>query len=378
VVTVPSQMTVGATHPGIPLYANDALDGSPLRYFANMSKPLLSRRDFLKLSSYGLMGIFLPDLSSRFPYEDSFANLQGRIIDRTVWAHDEPNPKAKRAKLYWRDLVVSITNTTIGDAESAYNRVWYQLEEGGYAYSGGIQPVRTILNQPQEIPTRGALGEVSVPYTDAYLEADLNADLVYRLYYETVHWVMSAVDGVDKSKWYRLWDDKFEQYYYVPARHIRIVPGGELSPLSPDVPSENKRVEVRLDDQLLLAYENGKIVFATRISSGGKRMSGRYTTPVGDKFITYHKRPTRHMAAGDIASNGFDLPGVPWVLYITEGGISFHGTYWHNDFGHPHSHGCINMTPQAAKWLYRWTLPSVPPEKLLIYGYVGTRVEIKV
>jgi lipoprotein-anchoring transpeptidase ErfK/SrfK len=84
------------------------------------------------------------------------------------------------------------------------------------------------------------------------------------------------------------------------------------------------------------------------------------------------------MAAGDIASNGFDLPGVPWVLYINEAGISFHGTYWHNDYGFPHSHGCINMAPQAAKWLYRWSMPTVPPDKYLMYGRVGTRVEIKV
>src|SRR5512147_2875739 len=129
-----------------------------------MSKAVLSRRDFLKLSKYGLMGIFLPQLSAHLPQEDEFTNLQGRIIDRTVWSYDQPNVKAKRTKLYWQDLVVPITNTTIGDDESAYNRVWYQLEEGGYAYSGGIQPVRTILNEPQQIPTRGALGEVSVPY----------------------------------------------------------------------------------------------------------------------------------------------------------------------------------------------------------------------
>ena len=80
-----------------------------------MSKAVLSRRDFLKLSGYGLMGIFLPDLSTHFPQEDEFANLQGRIIDRTVWTYDEPNSKAKRAKLYWHDLVVPITNTTIGE-----------------------------------------------------------------------------------------------------------------------------------------------------------------------------------------------------------------------------------------------------------------------
>lgn len=340
-----------------------------------MSKPTLSRRDFLKLSGYGLMGIFLPDLS-HFPLQDEFTNLQGRIIDHTVWSYDEPNLKAKRAKLYWHDLVVPITNTTIGDDESAHNRVWYQLEDDGYAYSGGIQPVRTILNKPQEIPTRGLLGEVSVPYTDAYLEADLNADLIYRLYYETVHWVTKAVDGADGSKWYSLLDDKNEQYYYVPARHIRLLSNEELAPLSPNVPNENKFVEVRLDDQLVLAYENRQIVFATRVSTGVKRLSGNYTTPVGD-FITFHKRPTRHMATGDIASNGFDLPGVPWVSYITKSGISFHGTYWHNDYGRPRSHGCINMTPQAAKWLFRWTIPTVPPDKPLAYGYVGTRVEVK-
>lgn len=324
------------------------------------------------------MGIFLSERALHFPQQDEYTNLQGRIIDRTVWAYDEPNLKAKRSKLYWHDLVIPITNTTVGDDETAYNRIWYQLENSGYAYSGGIQPVRTILNKPQqEIPTRGALGEVSVPYTDAYLEANLSSDLIYRLYYETVHWVTKAVSGVDGSLWYSLLDDKFEQYYYVPAKHIRLIPNEELTPLSPDVPGENKLVEVRLNDQLLLAYENGKVVFATRISTGAKKMSGKYTTPDGD-FITFHKRPTRHMAAGDIASNGFDLPGVPWVLYITKGGISFHGTYWHNDYGHPHSHGCINLAPQVAKWLYRWTLPSVPPEKPLVYGYVGTKVTIKI
>ena len=341
-----------------------------------MSKAVLSRRDFLKLSGYGLTGIFLPDLLSHFPQQDDFANLEGRILDRTVWTHAEPNAKAKRTKLYWHDLVVPIINTTVGDDEAAYNRVWYQLGDGGYAYSGGIQPVRTVLNQAQQIPTRGKLGEVSVPYTDGYIEADPNTDFMYRLYYETVHWVSGFVAGTDGQIWYRLLDDKFDQYYYVPASHIRIFSNEELAPLSPNVPDEYKHVEVRLNDQLLLAYESGQAVFATRISTGGKRLSGKYTTPIGN-FITYHKRPTRHMAAGDIASNGFDLPGVPWVLYITEAGISFHGTYWHNDYGHPHSHGCINMTPQAAKWLFRWTKPTVPVDKPVAYGYVGTQVEIK-
>ena len=323
------------------------------------------------------MGIVLPGFSLDVPRQDEFSNLQARIINRTVWSFEEPNANSKRVKVYWHDLVVPITNTTVSEDEAAYNRVWYELEEGGYAYSGGIQPVRTILNQPAQIPRRGTLGEVSVPYTDAYLEPNATAEFIYRLYYETVHWVMSAVDSTDGSIWYRLLDDKFEQYYYAPAKDIRLIPADELAPLSPGIPIEDKRVEVRLDEQLLLAYENGRAVFATRISTGGRRLSGTYTTPVGN-FITYHKRPTRHMANGDIASNGFDFPGVPWVLYITEGGISFHGTYWHNDYGIPHSHGCINMTPHAAKWLYRWTMPTVSPDKYVVHGHTGTKVEIKV
>jgi lipoprotein-anchoring transpeptidase ErfK/SrfK len=343
-----------------------------------MSKTDLSRRDFLKLSGYGLLGMFLPNLPLTLPQQDDFFDLQGRVIDRILWSFDEPNSKSKRKNLYWHDLIIPITNTTVSDDESAYNRVWYQVEDGSYVYSGGVQPVRTILNKPQTISLKGALGEVSVPYTDARETPEPKGNVVYRLYYETVHWVQAThIDPLNGSAWYYILDDKFEQYYYAPAEHIRLIPDQELTPLSPDVPDKNKRVEVRLNDQLVLAYEGERLVFAARASTGGRLRSGTYTTPTGD-YITFHKRPTRHMATGDLASNGFDLPGVPWVIYIKENGTSFHGTYWHNDYGRPRSHGCINLTPQAAKWLFRWTNPTVPPDKHLVYGYAGTRVDIKV
>lgn len=343
-----------------------------------MSKTGLSRRDFLKLSAYGMMGMALPALPAVFDQQDEFANLQGRIIDSVLWSYEEPDKKSKRKKLYWHDLVLPITNTTISADETAHNRVWYQLEEDGYAYSGSIQPVRTVLNEPQHISLAGALGEVSVPFTEARLEPGQNAEVIYRMYFESVHWVKaSAVDSRDGSLWYALLDDKFQQLYYVPGKHIRLIPDSELSPLSPQVPNEDKRIEVKLPDQLLMAFEGSQLVYATRVSTGGRLRSGTYTTPEGD-YLTYHKRPTRHMAAGDLASSGFDLPGVPWVTYIKENGTSFHGTYWHNDYGRPRSHGCINMTPRAAKWLYRWTTPAVPPDRELVYGSVGTRVEIKV
>ncbi|MBI3176443.1 MAG: L,D-transpeptidase [Chloroflexi bacterium] len=61
--------------------------------------------------------------------------------------------------------------------------------------------------------------------------------------------------------------------------------------------------------------------------------------------------------SGGTPQNGYDLPGVPWVSYFAGNGAALHGTYWHNDFGTPKSAGCINLRPQDARWLFRWTLP---------------------
>jgi len=341
-----------------------------------MSRSVLTRRDFLKLTGYGLLGVLLPNQPLNTLQADEFDNLQARVISRTIWSFDAPNFKANRKNLYWQDLVLPIANTTVGDDESAHNRTWYQLSDGSYIYSGTVQPVRTILNTPIPIPLTGALGEISVPFTDAHESLEPNAPVLYRLYYETVHWVLaSAIDPSDGSIWYVLQDDKFHINYYVRGEHVRLMTPAELSPLSSTFSLTDKRIEVRLDDQMVLAYEKDNLVFAVLAATGGRLRSGTYTTPDGD-FTTFHKRPTRHMAAGDIAASGFDLPGVPWVIYIKKNGISFHGTYWHNDYGRPRSHGCINLTPQAAKWLYRWTMPVVPIEKEFIYGQVGTAVLI--
>src|SRR3972149_6247476 len=118
----------------------------------------------------------------------------------------------------------------------------------------------------------------------------------------------------------------------------------------------------------------GSTIQATFGSSGSA--GAAYWTPEGD-FVTFRKRPSRHMSAGNLAS-GYDLPGVPWVAYITEEGVSFHGTYWHNDFGTPRSHGCINMNPEAAHSLYRWTYPVVPRDEMEVWVSYGTSVKVHI
>ena len=80
---------------------------------------------------------------------------------------------------------------------------------------------------------------------------------------------------------------------------------------------------------------------------------------------------------GDPKKDLYVLPGVPWCSFFTGTGIALHGTYWHNDFGDPRSHGCVNLPNSAAKFLYRWTSPTVPPESDYIHEpKTGTRVHV--
>ncbi|HBG74493.1 MAG: hypothetical protein A2X25_14325 [Chloroflexi bacterium GWB2_49_20] len=338
----------------------------------------ISRRDFLKLGGVGLFGLFLPRFKSMADIANVFItpSQQGRVTDATIKIHKSPSFDDEIINIYWRDIVLPLTGIAISDDPSAYNRVWYQVNGVGYAYSGSIQPVKTMLNDPVvQLPKINNLAEVTVPFTDARAYPNKSAEARYRFYYETTHWVDEVVADHERNLWYRVNDDKFETFQYVPANHMRLIPEGELSLLSPEVPAELKRIEVHLNQQLVIAYEADRPVYMTRASTGGSFNNGIFATPSG-RHITFHKRPSAHMAAGNLASNGFDLPGVPWVSYITESGVAFHGTFWHNDFGSPRSHGCINVSCQAAKWLYRWTQPVVPPDVKYRFLDYGTRVDV--
>ena len=345
----------------------------------------LSRRDFFKLTAAGALSLLFSDVTKAhadFSLAAPFSLLpdqEGRVTAEVINVHAEPNLEAPVVDEHWQDIVLPITGVDVSEDLEAHNRIWYQIGEGQYVYSGDVQPVRTRLNKPiydhpEEI---GSLAEVTVPFTDARRAPEDDAKLAYRLYYETTHWVVETIKNEETDKiWYRLRDDKWEEdEYYVLASHVRLIPDDELSQTSPDVPNFLKRIEVRLKDQLVIAFENNRPVYAARAATGARFVGGKYYTPDG-KFMTYYKRPSRHMASGNLANNGYDLPGVPWVLYITKSGISFHGTYWHNDFGAPRSHGCINLTAQSAKWLYRWTSPIVPPDKEFVHTYIGTHVLI--
>jgi hypothetical protein len=358
----------------------------------------LSRREFLQWTRKGLAGLFTLALLERAqgkehlapasiltggagrPVAESEVPEKGRVLDNTLSVYSRPSFSAKLVNMYWRDLVFPINGITIGDQYPPYNRVWYLINNEGYTHSGKVQPVAVQYNQPLvSVPSSGLLAEVTVPYTDAVRDPN-NPErhdwFAYRLYYSTVFWIMDVIKDKKGRRWYRVPDDKLKFDYYVTAEHMRPMAPEELSPISPHVPAGEKRLEVRLKDQVVVAFEGSQAVFMARIASGGHFIDGDYSTPAG-RYMTNRKRPSRHMASEDLAApTSYDLPGVPWVSYLTKSGISFHGTYWHNDFGKPRSHGCINLSPQAARWIYRWTNPAVPYGEHTWSKDEGTQVDV--
>jgi lipoprotein-anchoring transpeptidase ErfK/SrfK len=204
---------------------------------------------------------------------------------------------------------------------------------------------------------------------------------LYRLYFGSTHWITSLVEGPDGEPWYGLTDDRLHVRHYVPSIHLRPIPRSEITPISTQVPPQEKYIEVSTNEQIVRAYEYDQLVFEAEVSSGvpslGESPNGISTdTPQGNFHISM-KMPSRHMGDGDLTSDlqAYELPGVPWVSFFHAIGVGFHGTYWHDNFGTQMSHGCVNMRNEDAKWLYRWTTPETSHSDWYKKGW-GTVVRV--
>jgi len=115
------------------------------------------------------------------------------------------------------------------------------------------------------------------------------------------------------------------------------------APAAPQPSGSGKWIDVNLSAQSLIAYDGQTAVFNARVSTG----IWRYPTVVGT-FQVYVKYASTRMVGP-----GYNLPNVPWTMYFYRG-YALHGTYWHNNFGTPMSHGCVNLSIPDAQWLYNW------------------------
>lgn len=333
-------------------------------------KTQLTRREFLK---YGLLGLGVTALMPKHTASASYQKPRYMLVGNKQGTSIHKLPDETSVIMYQRAFneIINVYEEVVSTAGPAWNPIWYRVW-GGYAFSGDLYEVKYQLNPLQtEIRETGQLAEVTVPYTRSMFYSRYDGWIPeYLLYYGSTHWVMDVITGPDEKPWYKIKDELISVELAVPSEHLRFIPDEEIAPINPEVPLGEKHIEISLPLQTLQAYEGSKLVFDTKISSGSPTPDGTYNIQT--------KMPSKHMGNGNLTDNIYtrEWVGVPWNCFFQmTDGMATHGTFWHTNFGTPMSGGCINMSVQDAKWVFRWTTPIASPEEWATHGY-GTPLHI--
>lgn len=342
----------------------------------------MNRREFLKTTTLGLGAIALGPRLKLFSQETEWPTntLLGRnCVGGRIEVRKRPSSESDSVKTLYEDAVVPWLREVIGDAPGGrLSRRWVETQDG-YIYAPNLQPVKNLPNKPIEVLPQTEIGtgfwaEVSVPYVDIFPDKLpssnwLRESIRPRLYYSQIVWIDDVSTNANGEILYHAGekirvDGKMMDYpdtYWGKADAFRPLTDDDLSPIHPSAP--DKRIIVNLNHQTLTAYEGQQEVYFCRVSTGARFNAAgeaveKWSTPIGPHPI-WRKSISFHMQGGSVES-GWDTPGVSWTSLFVGEGVAIHSTFWHNDFGTPRSHGCVNTTPEDAKWIFRWTEPNIP------------------
>lgn len=354
-----------------------------------------TRRDFLNLSAAGI-GLFAwGQKNYLFDLENVAGDERlGRITVGKVDLKARPDFESNVVGVLYQDAVVPWLREVVGSNPFRNNQRWIETPNG-YAWAPEVQPVQNIPNKPLEVLPESSLGpgmwvEVSVPYVDLsqenpparapWLINRINSGLAPRWYFSQIAWVDSIKKDPDGQIWYRLNERYgYGDFFWAAAEALRPLTPDELAPINPEV--ENKRILVDITSQTMSCFEEEREVYFARVSTGalynisGARIDS-WGTPVG-KHRIWRKAVSLPLSGGSSAA-GWDFPAVGWISLFVGSGVAVHSTFWHNNYGVPTSRGCVNARPSDAKWIFRWTMPSVSydPGDLTVSVPGGTLVEV--
>ncbi len=355
----------------------------------------LHRRDFLKLMLGAVGALALPGWARRAPLlQPQFpdAPLLGRNASQgRIELKARPHADSPTIGYLFEDAVVPWLREVVGVHPYRINQRFVDTGQG-YIWAPYLQPVRNLPNQPlEQLPQYGEKpgmwAEVTVPYVDLIpanppLRSPWWKEVKHpRLYYGQVVWIDALRTDDQGRVWYHVTErhGTYGDTFWALAQAFRPVTPEEITPLSPDV--ANKRIVVDVTYQTMSCYEGNTEVYFCRVSTGAKfdaegNPVDKWATPLGTNPI-WRKLVSLHMTGGT-TGGGWDVPAVTWVSLFVGSGVAIHGTYWHNDFGVPRSHGCVNVTHEDAKWVFRWTHPPVPydPGDITVPMPGGTLVQV--
>jgi len=363
-------------------------------------KQSVSRRDFLKLAGLGLGAMALHPLTSSYDrYQISSALLlpdfpETDLLGRNCAA--DTNLSGGKIELKSRpDKNSSTVRDVYGDeifpwlkevcAESIDfnypNQRWVETPEG-YIHSLYLQPCKNLPNKPlSELPEGkvGFWGEVTVPYVDlvvqqsapvGWVQDHIAYGLQTRLYYSQVMWI-DQVRATDAGQIQYHINERYGNpgdLFWAEGEAFRPLTEEDISPINPDVDPATKKIVVNLSYQTLTCKEEDREVYFCRVSTGIQEGS----TPLYDHAI-WRKLISVRMAANAMGAS-YDLPGISWTTLFVGDGVAIHGSTSHNDFGTVRSHGCVNCKPEDAKWIFRWSQPTVQlePGEITHEGMTGS------
>jgi hypothetical protein len=152
------------------------------------------------------------------------------------------------------------------------------------------------------------------------------------------------------------------------------------SPQPTDLLPDERWIDVDLDAQILRAYVGSRVVFSTLVSTGRGVGVDESATPTGEHRI-WVKLLTSDMTnvEENYASQYYAIEAVPWVMYF-KAGYALHAAFWHDNFGTRRSHGCINLSPKDAAFLFHWTAPTMPSGWYAVHPTrydLGTRIRVR-
>jgi lipoprotein-anchoring transpeptidase ErfK/SrfK len=377
-----------------------------------MKSKSLSRREFMKLAGLSAGALALNPLSDTRGFFTTHEQqvppsnaVLGRVLNK-LNVMSAPSANASAVTTLYEDTLVQWHREVVGPMPGAINQRWVETDQG-YIYSPFLQPVRNLPNTPiTAIPSgkKGFWAEVTTPWVNLDLRGaqpqapwakDLTSqNLPLRLYYSQVIWVdQISADGSGKI-FYRLNENggrpagmtggSYGDIFWAEGSALRPLTLDDTSPISPNVDPAKKviKVDATIQHQYLQCFEDNNEVYFCRISSGaiydayGNQVT-KWATPLGDQ-ITWRKSLSIHMAGGTTGA-GFDTPAISWTTFFNQAGMAIHAAFWHNDFGEPRSHGCVNVAPEDAKWIFRWSMPNVSLDQgdiVLQYPNGGTHVVV--
>ncbi len=342
-----------------------------------------SRRDFIRVAGLGLGALaFNPKLPlgspgrlPQFPAGDRLGRVAVTPNFYSTQVKAQPSENAATVRNAAQDEVVVWQREVVGTSVSGRtNTRWVETPEG-FIYAVDLQPVRNVPNTPLTAIPAGKSGfwvEVTVPYVDLAIQnAPISPGVKYtletnqplRLYYGQVAWIDQVGGDGAGNVLYRFNEAPQHGYGYgdvfvADATAFHVLTEQDVAPINPNVDPANKKIiiDATAGRQTLSCYEGNTEVYFCRVSTG---YGDTFSTPTGDQAIAW-KIFSIHMAANTGSDSGYDTMAVPWpVFFNTNAGAAIHGAFWHNDFGVRRSHGCVNVSPEDAKWIFRWTTPAI-------------------